>query len=1065
MLRRLLPALVAEFRAIFGVLPLLHRPVWISWGLCFLAAFVGLLPGAWSVFAQLLVLTGLGLAGLFSGTLAKRIRRRKWVEFPDGHEVAPYLPQLITLLAGPPYFLAMLVLFLHTATALPGVLPTTGLLDSLLLALDNFIRTQVFFDAAECFHVRLGGEVQGLAGKSVVFLSRSLMNLVFIKLAVQLLYAAYYRAQNLGRGEDMLFTVKQEIGAKDVARVKDLCQQVGDSLRDAVDTLRRYHEEAGDKAAIAWRCLVTMKDYAIPYLKTRHRAVTGHERERIAKLIDRLDSAPAEEEKPPPTQPRLLIALAAGLVLGMAVSFVLSGAAALVVTVLMTALASWMLVGSRGWIDRLVRWRALSPSTPDRLVWLQLRWALCLLPLLVITWSRLFQLVAGVAPGLFGGADLGQMNYPSTLVFVLENLLHMQIFANTFEIYGFRIADLHQKGVMGGLLTFLLRLVLNLGVIGLLVSFGMVWFNRVFRKFAVSPNAELVLRQEVSQCGPQAAVLVGFHLREVRGFLVEQMRRQKDEAMLVALAASGFFKDVQADRGTSEETDDLAMTRMGLGSALSDQGRLEEAVTEYQAARELYERLVREGRDDLCGALATTRMGLGIALWNQGRREEAVAEYQAAREIQERLVREGRDDLRNDLAMTRMNIGNALANQGRLEEAVTEYQSAREIFERLVGEGHDDLRNSLAVTRSNLGNALSEQGRLEEAVAEYQAAREIRAGLVREGRDDLRNGLAMSRRNLATGWWKQGRLEESAAEFRAAGDIYEGMVREGRDDLRTDLAMTRMGFGLALADQGRLEEAVAEYQAAREIQERLVREGREDLRNGLAWMRMNIGDVLVKQGRLDEAVAEYQTAREIYEQLVREGRDDVRDDLAWTRMGFGMALQHQGRLDEAVIEYQAAREIRELLVRQGRDDLRNGLALTRMSIGVALFKQSRLDAAVAEYQAAREIQEGLVRDGQLQVVANLAMCWFVAFEAATKLSEQEAIWVNRSAFAFLRDLLPQRLKLAPAAFTEIGKFLRLAQESNICAAEAEALAVQFAPPPSLAGSHTPVTEREHLGRL
>ena len=147
--------------------------------------------------------------------------------------------------------------------------------------------------------LRFGGRVEGLAGASLVFLSRFLMDLVFIKLAVQILNAAYFRARGLGRGEDMLFTVKQEIEAGDVPRVKDLCQQVGDSLRDAVDTLRRYHEEGGDKAAMAWRCLVTMKDYAIPYLKTRHRAATGDERERIAKLIDRLESAPAEEEQPP----------------------------------------------------------------------------------------------------------------------------------------------------------------------------------------------------------------------------------------------------------------------------------------------------------------------------------------------------------------------------------------------------------------------------------------------------------------------------------------------------------------------------------------------------------------------------------------------------------------------------------------------------------------------------------------------------------------------------------------------------------------------------------------------
>ena len=46
-------------------------------------------------------------------------------------------------------------------------------------------------------------------------------------------------------------------------------------------------------------------------------------------------------------------------------------------------------------------------------------------------------------------------------------------------------------------------------------------------------------------------------------------------------------------------------------------------------------------------------MNLGLALREQGRLEEAVAEYQAAREIYERLVREGRDDLQEDLARTR----------------------------------------------------------------------------------------------------------------------------------------------------------------------------------------------------------------------------------------------------------------------------------------------------------------------------------------------------------------------------------------------------------------------------
>jgi tetratricopeptide (TPR) repeat protein len=955
----LLSAVVVEIRAIFGVLPLLRRRFWIAWGLCFLPAFIGLLPGVWAVFAQVLVLIGLGLGGLFSGTLAKLVRRRKWVEFPDGPEVAPYLPQLITLLMAPPYFLAMLVLFHQAAVASPGILPSADYWDALLLALDNFVRTKVFFDVAACFHLRFGSPVENPAGRALVFVSRFLLDLVFIKLAFQLLNAAWFRAQGLGRGQDLLYAIKQEIAAADVPRVKELCQEVGDSLRDAVDTLRRYHEEGGDKSATAWLCLVTMKDYAIPYLTTRHRAATGDERERIAKLIQRLENAPAEPEQAL-TRPWLLFALALVLALGLAALFLLTSPAGFAVAVLMMLLTSWMLAGSRGWIDRLVRCHVLAPSTPNRLAWLQLRWALCLFPLLIVDWARFFQLAGDVVPTIFSGAAPGELNFPSTLKFTLDNLLHLQVFVDVFKIYGVHIADLRQEAFLGGLVTFLLRLVLNVGVIELVVSFGMVWFNRVFRKFAVSPNAELALRQEAFECGPQAALLVGYHLREVREFLVERMSQQwqqKDEGMLVALAASGFFKDVQAQLDGLEQTEALANTRMSLGVALKNQGWLDEAVAEFQAALEIYERLVCEGRNELLSHLALTWMNLGIAMWKQG----------------------------------------------RLDAAITKLQAARENFERLVQEGREDLRNELAETRSNLGNALRDQGRLEEAIVEHQAARESRDQLVREGRVELRSDLALTQMNLGFSLWKQCRLDEAIAEYQGARDSFARLVREGRDDLRHDLGMTLINLGNALDQQGR-EEAITEYQAAGEIYEWMVGEGRDDLRSYLAIARMNLGNALQQRGRLPEAVSEYNAARESYERLVRDGRDDLRDTLAMTRMNLGYALQQQGRLEEGI----------------------------------------------AELQFACESYERLLREGQFEDATDLAKCWYKALGAATKISQQRALSVNRSAFALLHELLLQRGKLAPAALTEIGKFLRLAQESNVCADEAAALAAQFAPTTSAA---------------
>ena len=339
--------------------------------------------------------------------------------------------------------------------------------------------------------------------------------------------------------------------------------------------------------------------------------------------------------------------------LGVAVSFVLSGAAALVVAVVMTALTSWMLAGSRGWIDRLVRWHVLAPSTPDRLARLQLRWALCLLPLLVVAWSRLFQLVAGLAPGVFSGAAVGEVNYPSTLVFVLENLLHTQIFVDTFEVYGVRIADMRQEGFLGGLLTFLLRLVLNLGIIELLVSFGMVWFNRVFRKFAVSPNAELALRKEVVRMRP-ASGGAGW-LSSARGAWVSGGADEAAKGRGDAGRAGGeWVLQGCASRTERLERSQTSRGRQGMRPRRSPCGNRagwKRRSPSTRPHREILERLVREGRDDLRNDLAgdadeprqrpvETRAG-----WK--RQSPSIRPHGRSRSG---CVREGRDDLRNDLA-------------------------------------------------------------------------------------------------------------------------------------------------------------------------------------------------------------------------------------------------------------------------------------------------------------------------------------------------------------------------------------------------------------------------------
>jgi tetratricopeptide (TPR) repeat protein len=1098
--RKLFGGLKAEFHAIYDVVPLLHRPFWVVWTLLFPLSFVGLLPSRWAVVAQLLVLGGIGLGVLlFAGKMAKMVRRRHWVEFPEGREVAPFLPQLITLLAGPPYMLAMLVLFRRAPAEFPGILPTSGWADALLLALDNFLRTQIFFDAAECFHFRLHDQVDG-AGTSLVFVSRFLMDLVFVKLAVQLFNAAYYRALGMGRGEDKLFAIKQEVEAGDAAKVKYLTQSVRDSLRDAVDKLRSYHEdEAGaesDRREMAWKCLVSMKEYALHYLKDRERAAAGDERHRLAKLMDRLAEArPEETVDTEPVRRWPLVALAATLGISLLLSLILPVSYVLPLSALVTIVLSWMLVDSRGWIDRLVGWGALNPSTPDRLPRVQLFWALCVLPPLLLSWSRLFELAALLLwPTMFSGAD-GTVNFGSTLVFGLENLAHTQIFADTFEVYGIVIADIRQEGVAGGVLTFLLRLVLNVGIIELIVGFGMVWFNRVFRKFAVSPNAELSLRQEAHACGAQSATMIGFYLREIRGFLMEEMKRQKDETMLVSLYESGFYRESQGKEGNIEENFDVALSRIDLGQALRRKGLLEEAAVELRAALQILKRLTADGCDTTrYAALGVTHTSLGHVLHDQGSLEAALAEYASARAIFERLnmreeiartqnqtglalnqqgrlneaitehegageifaglVREGQANLRVELASTWSNLGFALNKQGNYEQAVTKFVSAKEILEEMVSEGGNDLRAQLAGTLAGLGDVRRSQGRHEEAVSAWQAAREHIRQLMRAGRDEFRVALANAQYSLYAIRIDQGRRKEAFAELEPAQEITEQLVREGRNDLRYNLALMRNALANVTSYLAKHaepnshekrkwnERTIVEYKAACEIIERLVREGRDDLRDELARIRACLGTELADQGRFEEGAAEIQSACDAEEALVREGRSDVWQGLARTRLILGVVRKQQGRLEDAVIEYQAALSIQERLVNEGRDDVRCELAATQNCLGEMLRVVGRGAEAIAHLAAGKQILEDLVRAGRADLLWQLVVCWKEML-AVPALNQQDAAALVDASCSWLRELLPRRAELSFDTVNAIVHFLRSAQELNVCADEVAELLTVF----------------------
>ena len=152
-------------------------------------------------------------------------------------------------------------------------------------------------------------------------------------------------------------------------------------------------------------------------------------------------------------------------------------------------------------------------------------------------------------------------------------------------------------------------------------------------------------------------------------------------------AQVGYWKDNEAlSRHAILVTRNNYLAHNNLGTTLDKQGRLDEAIGEFQE-------VLREPRN------AEAHNNWGLVLDKQGRPDEALKQYQEA-------VR-----LKPNYAMAHNNLAIILGQQGRFDEALDEYRTAVK------------LRPDYVEAHCNLATALGRKGRLDEAIQEFQRAR------------------------------------------------------------------------------------------------------------------------------------------------------------------------------------------------------------------------------------------------------------------------------------------------------------------------------------------------------
>ncbi len=210
-------------------------------------------------------------------------------------------------------------------------------------------------------------------------------------------------------------------------------------------------------------------------------------------------------------------------------------------------------------------------------------------------------------------------------------------------------------------------------------------------------------------------------------------RRALPALLALALCAGGLTArrnlDYQSELALWADTvahrPENPRARTNLGIALTEAGRLPEAVAQFEASLQLQPEE------------AATQLNLCLALTRLDRAAEAVPHGEAA-------VR-----LKPGSADAHLNLALALDRLGRTGEAVAHYEEAR----RLQPDA-PDVPAPLAAARLALGNRAAEREDFGSAVAQYRRVLELNPGHL-QARNNLANALLVT-----------GRVDEAIAQYR-----------------------------------------------------------------------------------------------------------------------------------------------------------------------------------------------------------------------------------------------------------------------------------------------------------
>jgi serine/threonine protein kinase len=223
---------------------------------------------------------------------------------------------------------------------------------------------------------------------------------------------------------------------------------------------------------------------------------------------------------------------------------------------------------------------------------------------------------------------------------------------------------------------------------------------------------------------------------------------------------------------------------------------------DYVTALEFYSREIviyedlaaRFGETASSLLLADCYMSKGNTIWASGNPKGALIWHDKAIAIWDRMVKEGRDDLSRSLAKGCFNKAITLNSDGDVQQAVEWHDRSIKIYERLVYEqGQRQIANELANVYIGRANAMNDFSQNREALVWFEKAIEIYDTLAnQQGRQEFTGDLARVRGLYASTLIRVGEHDKGMLEAdRAIPALERELVRTERSDLKAVLRILK----------------------------------------------------------------------------------------------------------------------------------------------------------------------------------------------------------------------------------------------------------------------------------